>query len=83
MQKKSSLRLRTKEKSIFYYEELNLDDVDIKKFLDKLELQLEADSYEEQIEKIIAKLQSVIGCTEYDARFFYYNNAVTFEALFC
>ena len=60
------------------YEELNLDDVDIKKFLDKLELQLYAESYEEQFEKIIVQLQSVIGCAEYDARFFYYNNAVTF-----
>ncbi|SDB04801.1 DUF4297 family anti-phage-associated protein [Butyrivibrio sp. INlla16] len=69
---------KNKGKEHILYEELNLDDLDIKKFLDKLELQLEADSYEEQIEKIVAKLQSVIGCTEYDARFFYYNNAVTF-----
>ena len=60
------------------HNELNLTDADLRKFLGRLELQLDANSYEEQYEEVISQLQLVIGCTEYDARFFYYNNAVAF-----
>ena len=69
-----------KEKSVEHYlhNELNLSDADLTEFLGRLELQLDANTYEEQYEEIISQLQQVIGCTEYDARFFYYNNAVTF-----
>lgn len=69
-----------KEKGVNHvlHDELGLKDSDIKKFLSRLELQLDANSYEDQYEEIISQLQLVIGCTEYDARYFYYNNAVAF-----
>lgn len=69
-----------KEKGVehFLHNELKLTDGDLRKFLGRLELQLDANSYEEQCEEVIYQLQLVIGCTEYDARFFYYNNAVAF-----
>ena len=66
-----------KRKHIFH-EELGLSDDELEKFLKRFELQLYADTYESQIEKIIACLQTELNCTEYDARFFYYANAVTF-----
>ena len=69
-----------KEKTIEHklYEELALSDTDINRFLTHLELQLNVNTYEEQYEEIICQLQQTLGCTEYDARFFYYNNAVAF-----
>lgn len=58
--------------------ELNLNDADLETFISRLELQLCSDSYEGQIERIICCLQSEIHCSEYDARYFFYNNAVSF-----
>lgn len=60
------------------HNELGLSDPDLKDFLKRLSLQLNANTYEAQIEEIIVLLQNVIHCAEYDARFFYYNNAVSF-----
>lgn len=60
------------------HDELSLSDEDLKNFLERFDLQLYADSYESQIEKIIAELQTMLHCTEFDARYFYYINAVAF-----
>lgn len=60
------------------HKELGLTDADIRLFLSRLELQINAVSYEDQIEKIIICFQKTIHCTEYDARYFYYVNAVSF-----
>lgn len=58
--------------------ELGLTDDDIEAFIKKLDLKLEADTYDKQIETIIECIQQEFNCTEYDARYFYYNNAVSF-----
>ena len=58
--------------------ELKLSDSDLEIFLQRLDLELYADTYEKQIEDVICQLQSVIPCTEYEARYFYYNNALSF-----
>lgn len=58
--------------------EKNLSDSDLKSFLERINLQLDADTYEEQIEKIVNQLQEFIPCDEYDARYFYYPNALSF-----
>lgn len=58
--------------------ELNTSDAEIEDFLGRLDLQLHAASYEDQIESIICCLQSELHCSEYDARYFFYNNAVSF-----
>ena len=67
----------SKKKHILH-DELGLSDEDLKKFLERFDLQLQADTYESQIEKIVAYLQNILNCTEYDARYFYYNNALAF-----
>ena len=76
--KEKFLTFTEKGRRIKLHEDLSLTDSDIKKFLNHLQLQLDANSYEDQIEEIISQLQLVLGCTEYDARYFYYNNAVAF-----
>lgn len=61
------------------HEELGIFDDDLKKFLKKLNIRLHADTYENQIEKIVTCLKQEFHCPdEYDARYFYYNNAVAF-----
>ena len=68
------------EKNVHHvlHTELGLADDEIQRFLDKLDLQLYATIYEDQVESIIGRIQNVLQCSEYDARFFYYNNAVSF-----
>lgn len=66
-----------KQKHIFH-DELGLSDDELGIFLKRFELQLYADTYESQIEKIIARLQTEFNCTEFDARYFYYSNAVAY-----
>ena len=58
--------------------EKNLSDSDLGSFLERLNLRLNADTYEEQIEKIVNQLQKFIPCDEYEARYFYYTNALSF-----
>ena len=60
------------------YSELKLSDSDLEIFLERITLELNADTYEEQIENIISQLKSVLRCGDYEARYFYYNNALSF-----
>ena len=60
------------------HKELNLSDTDLASFLSRLELHLTADAYEAQFEKIIVCLKEEFHCNEFDARYFYYNNAIAF-----
>ena len=66
------------KKRHIFHEELGLSDDELGRFLKRFEIQLYADSYESQIEKIIAHLQTGLSCTEFDDRYFYYPNAVAF-----
>lgn len=58
--------------------ELGLSDQDLTDFIERIELLLDANTYEEQIEEIVSQIVAVLHCNEYEARFFYYNNAVSF-----
>lgn len=60
------------------HEELGISDDDLEKFIKRLKIQLHADTYESQIETIIDCIQREICCSEFEARYFYYNNAVAF-----
>lgn len=77
MKKKFFTYTESKKKHVLH-DELELSDEDLKKFLERFDLQLYADTYDSQIEKIIAHLQTALNCTEFDARYFYYSNAVAF-----
>lgn len=60
------------------HSELKLADSDLENFLERITLELNADTYEDQIEKIISQLKLIMPCGEYEARYFYYNNALSF-----
>lgn len=59
-----------------YYQELGLNDNDLKEFMNKLEINIEAMSYEEQVEKIIEGLKNKFNCSSFMAENYYYNNAL-------
>ena len=61
-----------------FHDELGLTDAELAQFITQLVIRVDAVTYETQIEDIISLLQTAIHCTEYDARYFYYNNAVSF-----
>ena len=69
-----------KEKEVEHvlHNELGLSDEDLSVFIKRLNLQLYAESYDDQICSVKSMLKNVIGCTEYEASYFYYNNAVSF-----
>ena len=58
--------------------ELGLSDQELSVFLKRIEFMLDSNTYEEQIEEIIRQMTEVLHCNDYEARFFYYNNAVSF-----
>lgn len=59
-----------------YYQELGLNDNDLQEFINKLEINIKAMSYEEQVEKIIEGLQDKFNCSSFMAENYYYNNAL-------
>lgn len=59
-----------------YYQELGLNDNDLEEFINKLEINIKAMSYEEQVEKIIGCLQNKFNCSSFMAENYYYNNAL-------
>ena len=61
-----------------FHDELGLADAELALFITRLAIHVDAVTYEAQIEEIISLLQNTIHCTEYDARYFYYNNAISF-----
>lgn len=58
------------------YEILNLDDKDIESFIEHLEIDVNAISFEEQEKKINEKLIEIFKCNFYEADTIYYNNAL-------
>lgn len=58
--------------------ELGLTDKDLAVFIKRMEFVLNAKVYEDQVEEIITKLQTVLHCTDFESRYFYYNNSVSF-----
>jgi len=60
------------------HNELGLSNSDLDVFIKRLNLNLNSEIYEAQIDGIIDRIQRVFHCSEFDARYFYYNNAVSF-----
>ncbi len=57
------------------HEDLNLSDSDLQKFLEKLSIDINAVSYEEQKNQVIEKLEIQFSCSEEEAIHYYYNAA--------
>lgn len=69
----------TYSKSKIKYElhnELKLKDEDILQFYTKLKIDINASSYDEQLNEITIEIMKLFKCSEYEAEYFYYNNAL-------
>lgn len=60
------------------YDELNLNDTELTEFLEVLEIDINAKSYEDQLAEIykLLKAKEAFDCDDFDAENFYYNNAL-------
>lgn len=65
-----------KGKRHFLYDELNLSDSEIEKFLDRLDIDIHAEEFEEQEQKIKQKISGIFQCDMFEAEFYFYNNAL-------
>ncbi|MEG2288422.1 MAG: DUF4297 family anti-phage-associated protein [Clostridium sp.] len=59
-----------------YHDELGLNDQDLDDFISKLTININAISYEGQVEQIIDLLKEKFDCSEFTAEHFYYNSAL-------
>ncbi|WP_348797317.1 DUF4297 family anti-phage-associated protein [Flavobacterium adhaerens] len=76
---KSSLLTYKKDKIEYkHYEDLKISDTELMSFLETLEIEINAKSYEEQLKEIFTSLknQNNFNCDDFEAENFYYNNAL-------
>lgn len=61
-----------------HYEDLKLSDEELMSFIETLEIEINAKSYEEQLKEIFTSLknQNDFKCEDFEAENFYYNNAL-------
>lgn len=74
--KKSLFTYTEKETHHILHEELNLTDEDIEEFLSKIDVDINAEDYYEQQEKVIRNLEKIFRCERFEAEYYYYNNAL-------
>lgn len=74
--KKSLFTYTEKETPHILHEELNLTDEDIEEFLSKVDVDINAEDYYEQQEKVIINLEKIFQCERFEAEYYYYNNAL-------
>lgn len=74
--KKSLFTYTEKETPHILHEELNLTDEDIEEFLSKVDVDINAEDYYEQQEKVISNLGKIFQCERFEAEYYYYNNAL-------
>lgn len=84
----SALSVDFAKKSLFTYtenkvhhilhEELSLSDKDIEDFLSKIDVDINAENYKEQQAKVINRLGDIFQCGDFEAEYYYYNNALRY-----
>lgn len=74
--KKHLFTYTEKGKRHFLCDELNLSDSEIEKFLNRLDINIHAEEFKEQEEKIIKKISNLFHCDMFEAEFYFYNNAL-------
>lgn len=70
--------LTYKEKNVNheYHKELNLSDSELSQFLSHLDININAVEFSLQKQEIITKLKELFRCSEFEAEYYYYNNAL-------
>lgn len=59
-----------------HHDELGLDDSDLAKFIDLLDIDINAKEFEQQYKEIIQLLKAEFKCSEFAAEHFYYNSSL-------
>lgn len=59
-----------------HHKDLNLSDVELSQFLEHLTVNIDAVELSTQKQTIIAKLKGLFRCSEFEAEYYYYNNAL-------
>lgn len=74
---KESLFTYTEKKVVHaLHNELNLTDTDIEDFLSKVDVDINAEDYAVQQRNVIKGLENVFHCSNFEAEYYYYNNAL-------
>ena len=60
------------------HEELNIDDEVLHDFLHRFSLMLRAEDYDDQVNHVITQLRQKFQCSDFEAKYFFYNNALNF-----
>lgn len=60
----------------YHHIELDLSDTDLDNFISCLVININAKQYDEQLQNIIALLQTIFSCSDFEAEHYYYNNAL-------
>lgn len=70
--------LTYKESNVEHHhdDELGLSDTELTEFLSLLDIDINAESFEDQFAQVIRELEAVHNCTPFIAEYFYYNNAL-------
>lgn len=74
--KKSLFTYTEKKVEHILHDELSLTDADIEDFLSKVDVDINAEDYSVQQEKVIKGLETIFQCSNFEAEYYYYNNAL-------
>lgn len=74
--KKHFLTYRKEKIKHKLFEELGLDDEDLKLFLARLHIDINAVSYEKQEKDVLDLFQKIFNCNMFNAEYYYYNSAL-------
>ena len=58
------------------HKELSLEDKDIEDFLNRIDVDIYAEDYTVQQKKVIKSLEDLFKCSNFEAEYYYYNNAL-------
>lgn len=65
------------KKTIETHIELGLNDQHLSDFISLLTIDINAPSYDEQINEVLNKIKGIYSCSAFEAEFYYYNNAIS------
>ncbi|MCF2490758.1 DUF4297 family anti-phage-associated protein [Dyadobacter sp. CY347] len=59
-----------------HHKDLSLSDRDLQEFIDRLEIDINAEDFDVQFSNVRTKLKGIFNCSDFSSEFFFYNNAL-------
>jgi hypothetical protein len=75
--KNNFLTYTEKEKKQYHHINIGATDAELQEFLSYLEIDIKAQEYESQLTSLIDLLKKEFSCNDFEAEFYYYNNALS------